>query len=148
MMMELEYNKKKSIWEKIYYIQSEIGNLFRNEKNIALNYNFFTENQVLSRLKPLLHKYKICLIYSDLKDEIKYELINGKFFVVSYWKKLIIKNIDEEKETESIELKYFAIGMNSDPAKAKGAADTYSIKYSLSKLFLIPVDDYLDPDRG
>ncbi|CAG8806328.1 32619_t:CDS:2, partial [Racocetra persica] len=39
-----------------------------------------------------------------------------------------------------------AIGSNSDPAKAKGCAETYAIKYFLTKFFLIPTTDELDPD--
>ena len=31
-------------------------------------------------------------------------------------------------------------------AKAKGCAETYAIKYLLSKFFLIPVKDTTDPD--
>src|SRR6185369_6695594 len=37
-------------------------------------------------------------------------------------------------------------GSNSDPAKAKGCAETYAIKYFLTKFFLIPTTDELDPD--
>jgi hypothetical protein len=38
------------------------------------------------------------------------------------------------------------LGANSDPAKAKGCAETYAIKYFLTKFFLIPTTDELDPD--
>jgi len=31
-------------------------------------------------------------------------------------------------------------------AKAKGSAETYATKYILTKLFLIPVKDTIDPD--
>jgi hypothetical protein len=41
---------------------------------------------------------------------------------------------------------FWACGSNVDLAKAKGAAETYSLKYFLSKLFLIPVKDEADPD--
>jgi hypothetical protein len=35
-----------------------------------------------------------------------------------------------------------------DIAKAKGSAETYAIKYFLTKFFLIPVVDNLDPDNS
>jgi len=38
------------------------------------------------------------------------------------------------------------VGANPDPAKAKGAAETYAIKYMLTKFFLIPVKNTNDPD--
>ncbi|CAI2187101.1 2342_t:CDS:2 [Funneliformis geosporum] len=37
-------------------------------------------------------------------------------------------------------------GKNQDIAKAKGCAETYAIKYFLTKFFLIPTTDELDPD--
>jgi hypothetical protein len=40
------------------------------------------------------------------------------------------------------------LGQNNDPAKAKGSAETYAVKYFLTKLFLIPVKDEGDPDYG
>jgi hypothetical protein len=40
-----------------------------------------------------------------------------------------------------------ALGSNQDIAKAKGSAETYAIKYFLTKFFLIPITDNLDPDR-
>ncbi|CAJ0642252.1 2345_t:CDS:2, partial [Entrophospora sp. SA101] len=39
-----------------------------------------------------------------------------------------------------------AAGQNVDIAKAKGCAETYAIKYFLTKFFLIPTTDELDPD--
>jgi len=39
------------------------------------------------------------------------------------------------------------LGQNIDIAKAKGSAETYAIKYFLTKFFLIPVVDNLDPDN-
>lgn len=38
------------------------------------------------------------------------------------------------------------MGANPDPAKAKGAAETYAVKYMLTKFFLIPVKNTNDPD--
>jgi len=38
------------------------------------------------------------------------------------------------------------VGANPDPAKAKGAAETYAVKYMLTKFFLIPVKNTNDPD--
>jgi ERF superfamily protein len=38
------------------------------------------------------------------------------------------------------------LGQNTDIAKAKGCAETYALKYFLTKFFLIPTTDELDPD--
>ncbi|CAG8795791.1 8688_t:CDS:2 [Racocetra persica] len=57
---------------------------------------------------------------------------------------LINYRVSEEKMT----FRFWAIGSNTDPAKAKGSAETYALKYFLSKFFLIPVRDENDPDSG
>ena len=39
------------------------------------------------------------------------------------------------------------MGQDADISKAKGKAETYGIKYFLSKFFMIPIQDELDPDQ-
>src|SRR5437660_2881394 len=64
--------------------------------------------------------------------------------MVRYEKKAILTNSEDPKE--QLTFHFLAIGSNSDPAKAKGCAETYAIKYFLTKFFLIPTTDELDPD--
>src|SRR5438552_13199509 len=64
--------------------------------------------------------------------------------MVRYGKKAILTNSD--KPEEQLTFHFLAIGSNTDPAKAKGCAETYAIKYFLTKFFLIPTTDELDPD--
>src|SRR5438552_4916715 len=64
--------------------------------------------------------------------------------MVRYGKKAILTNSD--KPEEQLTFHFLAIGSNTDPAKAKGCAETYAIKYFLTKFFLIPATDELDPD--
>src|SRR5437763_12793870 len=64
--------------------------------------------------------------------------------MVRYGKKAILTN--SEKPEEQLTFHFLAIGSNIDPAKAKGCAETYAIEYFLTKFFLIPTTDELDPD--
>src|SRR6266480_5927059 len=64
--------------------------------------------------------------------------------MVRYGKQATLTN--SEEPTEQLTFHFLAIGSNSDPAKAKGCAETYAIKYFLTKFFLIPTTDELDPD--
>src|SRR2546423_12116717 len=64
--------------------------------------------------------------------------------MVRYGKQATLTNSEDPKEQLTFYL--LAIGSNSDPAKAKGCAETYAIKYFLTKFFLIPTTDELDPD--
>jgi hypothetical protein len=64
--------------------------------------------------------------------------------MVKYLKRAILTN--SENPEEQLIFRFWAIGSNHDPAKAKGCAETYAIKYFLTKFFLIPTTDELDPD--
>jgi hypothetical protein len=67
---------------------------------------------------------------------------------VKYLKKLEIVDCEADnlKEEGILSFTFWACGNNTDLAKAKGSAETYAIKYLLSKFFLIPVKDTTDPD--
>jgi hypothetical protein len=64
--------------------------------------------------------------------------------MIKYCKQATLTN--SEKPEQQLTFHYWAIGSNTDPAKAKGCAETYAIKYFLTKFFLIPTTDELDPD--
>jgi hypothetical protein len=80
----------------------------------------------------------------DLNTDYKVELME-KNWVVQYWKQATLINC--ETPEQKITSKFLALGSNQDIAKAKGSAETYAIKYFLTKFFLIPITDNLDPDR-
>ncbi|CAI2192607.1 12906_t:CDS:2 [Funneliformis geosporum] len=96
-----------NIYQKLHLIQAQTGQISRTELNKFQNYKYFTEQQALNILKPLLNEQQLTLTFSDSAD---------------------------------------TTGSNNDPAKAKGCAETYAIKYFLTKFFLIPTTDELDPD--
>ncbi|RIA93354.1 hypothetical protein C1645_819547 [Glomus cerebriforme] len=97
--------------------EENIKTLQRDELNQFQKYYFFNEAQVLEKLKPLLVRENLTILISD----------------------------DQEYQ-ETVEKQNTPYGINDDPAKAKGSADTYAVKYALSKLFLFPVKDTNDPD--
>ena len=144
-----------SIQQKILSIQNEIQRLSKDEVNKFQHYKYFTETQVLEKVKPLLNKYKLLITISDEKQELTFEkptLISqssmAKDYSVKYLKKVEIWDIEaEEKENKQLTYYFWAVGNSNDIAKAKGAAETYALKYFLSKFFLVPVSESLDPDQ-
>ncbi|CAH1760109.1 8234_t:CDS:2 [Entrophospora sp. SA101] len=100
-IMEQHYQQKHALKPKEVK-RAKTGAISKTETNTFQKYKYFTEQQALNILKPLLNEHKLTLT--------------------------------------------FTIGSNSDPAKAKGCAETYAIKYFLTKFFLIPTTDELDPD--
>ena len=132
-----------NIYQKLQSIQAQTGKISKTELNKFQNYKYFTEQQALNILKPLLAEHKLTLTFSDNLNHFTREKPE-KDWVISYLKQAILTN--SEKPEEQLIFNYWAIGSNSDPAKAKGCAETYAIKYFLTKFFLIPATDELDPD--
>ena len=141
-----------NLYQKLLQIQSQTGKIAKSELNKYQNYKYFTEQQALNILKPLLAEQKLTLTFSDVCEPTKDYHNRGelekekpeKEWVISYLKQAILTN--SEKPEEQLTFHFWAIGSNSDPAKAKGCAETYAIKYFLTKFFLIPTTDGLDPD--
>jgi hypothetical protein len=156
-----------SIYKKLWTIQNEIKKVVRREENKFQKYYFFNELQVLKLLKPLLEKYRVAIFLTDDSKEPFFCEQKGNFFLVRYLKRLDIIDVEEKpnnenspnstkpavlpspdpsEENNKLTYNFWAVGLNQDPAKAKGAAETYAIKYILTKFFLIPVMNINDPD--
>ena len=134
-----------NLYQKLQVIQSQTGQISKTERNKFGNYKYFTEQQALNILKPLLEAQKLTLTFSDVytTDAFSQEKPE-KEWIIRYCKKAVLTNSESPEET--LTFHFWAIGSNSDPAKAKGCAETYAIKYFLTKFFLIPTTDELDPD--
>ena len=135
--------ENKGLNAKIGNIQKDIESLVKDEKNKNLNYKYFEESQILKILKPLLEREKLTLKISDDDTQpLQWDKEGSKHFL-RYLKKMEVCD-QESKETEIF--KFWACGDNINFAQAKGAAETYAMKYMLSKFFLIRVVDEDDPD--
>lgn len=132
-----------NLYQKLHLLQSQTGQISKTELNKFQNYKYFTEQQTLNILKPLLTEQKLTLTFSDNPTVFTKEKPE-KEWVISYLKQAILTNSEDPQE--QLTFHFWAIGANSDPAKAKGCAETYAIKYFLTKFFLIPTTDELDPD--
>ena len=157
--------KTNHIYKKLWAILNEVKKVVRSEKNEFQKYYFFNELQVLRLLKPLLEKYRVAIFLTDDNREPFFCEQKGTSYLVKYLKRLDIVDIEAEnfgsnetKETDNenfrnaaennsrLTYSFWAIGANQDPAKAKGAAETYAVKYMLTKFFLIPIKNINDPD--
>ena len=142
----------KELLTKIGAIQADIESLVKDEKNKFQNYNYFEESQLLKILKPRLKDKKLTLeITDDDTQPLQYEREkaiskNGNETTNHYLRYLKRVEISDQETGQSKVYKFWACGDNTDLAKAKGSAETYAMKYILSKLFLIRVLDQDDPE--
>ena len=133
------------IYKKLANIQGEIKGLKREKENKFQKYFYFTEEQAIKELKPLMETEKISVNFSDSEDigHFFYE-IQGKDHIIRYLKIATIS----DGENDNLIFHFWAMGQDTDISKAKGKAETYAIKYFLSKFFMIPIEDELDPDQS
>ena len=130
-------NQTSNIYHKISLIQHEIENLKRDNINKFQNYKYYTKEQTLKLLKPLLEEHKVSLIISDSEISAEY-LKNEKEYSVKFLK--LIKLVDLDNISSELNLNFWALGSNAELAKAKGSADSYAMKNFLSEIFLMLVE--------
>ena len=112
----------KSIDEKLFALQQEIGAISKDAKNPFFKSSYFDINTLLEELKPLLVKYKLA-IYQPIK--------NGEVHS-------IIKCVETKEKTEP---SYLTLPVIIDPQKL-GSCITYFRRYTLvSLLGLQAIDD-------
>ena len=85
-----------NIYNKIFLIQNEIGNLIKDALNKFQKYQYFTEYQLLKKLKPLLEKHRILVLISDKNESLEY-ISQEKEYVIKYLKEIRIINVDDFK---------------------------------------------------
>jgi hypothetical protein len=66
---------ESNIYQKLGSIQAKVSQIFKNKFNKFQNYEYFTEYQALSILKPLLEAQKLTLTFSDDPTQITTEKI-------------------------------------------------------------------------
>jgi len=54
-----------NIYQKLQNIQAQTGAISKTETNTFQKYKYFTEQQALNILKPLLNEHKLTLTFSD-----------------------------------------------------------------------------------
>jgi len=62
-----------NIYQKLQQIQAKTGQISKTERNKFQNYRYFTEQQALNILKPLLAEHKLTLTFSDDPSQITTE---------------------------------------------------------------------------
>ena len=139
----------KNIHQRLQEVQRQIGSMLKTERNSFQGYSYVGEYQILSKLRPLLNENGLTLTFDDIPGTFNFQETDtkkgGKEWLVIYEKRAILTKADTP--SEAITFNFTACAQNTDIAKAKGAAETYGVKYFLMKLFLIPVSDNLDPDK-
>lgn len=118
--MKAEGNEHKTLHQKVFDLQCEVGAIAKDSKNPFYKSKYFDINGLLKHIQPLLEKNRLLLIQP---------IENGKV-------KSIIRDIDS-KESFSSEMPLPEI---QDPQKM-GSAITYFRRYTLQSLLALQAED-------
>jgi hypothetical protein len=72
-------NLTLNIYQKLQAIQSQTGKISKTELNKYQNYKYFTEQQALNILKPLLQEQKLTLTFDDIYEPVNFDEAGGSF---------------------------------------------------------------------
>jgi len=86
-----------NIYQKLQSIQAQTGQITKAEENKFGKYKYFTEQQALNILKPLLTEQKLTLTFSDYPDQITTEKTE-KDWAIRYLKQAILTNSESPEE--------------------------------------------------
>lgn len=137
---------KKLIYKKLATIQGKVKEITKTKENAFGKYKYFGEADAIKEIKPLMDAEKVSLTWSDSQDPshfiYEYKGDEKDKHIMRYLKIATLAD-----ENDSLTFYIWAMGQDSDIAKAKGKAETYAYKYFLSKFFMVPMVDNLDPDQ-
>lgn len=125
--VKYKYAKIYDVWEAITPIMNEVGINFDIIKEVA------TKNDE--------HGNPVYWSTMQIKTS------NGDKLMFLYEADLTIQWTDVDNEDDTLQVTVHAVGWNDDPAKAKGAAHTYALKYYLFEKFSIDQGED-DPDNN
>ena len=143
-----KYAKIYDVWEKITPIMNELGvdfdvikallkGLERGKKDFGVDFDVISEQAT----RHAENGDPVYWITMQTKTR------NGDKLMFLYEADLTIRWLNLDNDDETIEATVHAVGWNDDPAKAKGAAHTYALKYYLFEKFTVDQGED-DPDNS
>lgn len=132
--MEEKKLEKLTLQQKIVKISNEIR-LKKDGKNDFNKYNYFTPDNIMMALNPLLDKYSV-FTHFNLKWNLDIEMYTATLTITD----------GDKSETYVLDLEPSVISKVSGPQNA-GSTMTYAKRYCLMNAFNI-ADDNADPDSN
>lgn len=117
--------ESKSIHEKLFKIQQEIGAIAKDSENPFFKSKYFDINQLIKQLEPFLKEHKLLLLQPLVTNEFEQNGVETQLI---------------EVETGSMVTSFCQFPQNNDPQKM-GSAITYLRRYTLQSLLGLQAED-------
>ncbi len=150
--------EKLNLQQKLAKIRKMTEVIQKNKK--GYNYRYTSVDEILARVTAGMNKYNVSLYpkiesgsetvtpysYSETKftkDGEQYEKQNNEMIAQA---RIVYTWVDDDNPDETIEVPWFIVGSQQDPAQAFGSGLTYGLRQFLIQFFQIATLDGEDPD--
>ena len=149
-----------SLRQKLVEMRKACPDIMNNKHSDGVSYSYANIYDVWEKITPIMNQLGVdfdviaetATKHSDNGDPLYWITMqtktrNGDKLMFLYEADLTIRWLNLDNDDETIEATVHAIGWNDDPAKAKGAAHTYALKYYLFEKFTVDQGED-DPDNS
>lgn len=146
--------------QKLVEMRKACPEIVKKRHSDGVSYSYAKIYDVWEKITPIMNELGVdfdviaeaAIKHSDNGDPIYWITMqtktrNGDKLMFLYEADLTIRWMNLDNDEDIIETTVHAIGWNDDPAKAKGAAHTYALKYYLFEKFSIDQGED-DPDNS
>ena len=149
-----------SLRQKLVEMRKACPEILTKKHSDGVSYSYAKIYDVWEKITPIMNQLGVdfdviaetATKHSDNGDPLYWITMqtktrNGDKLMFLYEADLTIRWTNLDNEDETIEAVIHSIGWNDDPAKAKGAAHTYALKYYLFEKFTVDQGED-DPDNN
>ena len=149
-----------SLRQKLVEMRKACPEILKKKHSDGVSYSYAKIYDVWEKITPIMNQLGVdfdviaetATKHSDNGDPLYWITMqtktrNGDKLMFLYEADLTIRWTNLDNEDETIEAVIHSIGWNDDPAKAKGAAHTYALKYYLFEKFTVDQGED-DPDNN
>lgn len=136
--------------QKMVELRKVLPYMKKEQSNKNLGYSWVKADDVWALIQPKMNELGINFRVDNESNAVIEQVImrtrNGEKQMFLYSSDLSLVWIDTENTKDFLHSTIKAVAWQDDPAKAKGSAWTYAVKYDLFTRFSIPMGE-LDPDN-
>lgn len=151
--------EKLTLQQKLLQIRRLMPKIEKERHSLEVKYKFARLDDLWQALCPLMNEFGVNFhILEEKNVEVEKELVKtryGERLLFVYRADLDVIWINADDPDDNLKATIHVIGWNDDPAKAKGAALTYALKYYMFNVFSVDFNaddpdsqDYQEENRG
>lgn len=142
--------KPLNLHQKIVELRKCVPHIKKEKHSDKVDYKFAKIDSVWEAITPKMNELNVVFdVTKEADPTIESMTVKTKYGERLMWiyrANLTIEWTDADNPDDALTAEIHAVGWNDDPAKAKGAAWTYALKYYLFEKFSIDMGDD-DPDN-